>query len=64
MTEEQYQGTLTACRLAMQQLPADVLPVRPSHHQSEQSAAVLWDRWWESGQFQRLADELDLEAHF
>lgn len=63
VSEAQYQSTLEACRLAMQIYP-NIRYLMGHRVISPQSRPqCCGNRWWES-QFQRLADALDLEAHF
>jgi hypothetical protein len=64
VTEEQYQGTLHACRLAMQAYPQVVYLFGHRIISPNSRPQCCGDRWWNSGSFQRLADELDLEAHY
>jgi N-acetyl-anhydromuramyl-L-alanine amidase AmpD len=64
VTEEQYQGTLAACRLAMEAYPQVFYLFGHRIISPQSRPQCCGDRWWESGSFQRLADELDLEAHF
>ena len=65
VTEEQYQGTLAACRLAMQQYPQVCYLFGHRIISPEQSGrTAVATAGGRAGSFQRLADELDLEAHF
>lgn len=63
VTEEQYQGTLAACRLAMQAYPQVVYLFGHRIISPNSRPSCCGNRWWDSGQFQRLANALDLEAH-
>lgn len=64
VTEEQYQGTLTACRIAMQSYPQVQHLMGHRIISPNSRPSCCGDRWWDSGSFQRLADALDLEAHY
>jgi N-acetyl-anhydromuramyl-L-alanine amidase AmpD len=64
VTEEQYQGTLAVCRLAIQAYPRIVYLFGHRIVSPQSRPNCCGNRWWNSGQFQRLADELSLEAHF
>jgi N-acetyl-anhydromuramyl-L-alanine amidase AmpD len=64
VTEEQYQGTLAVCRLAMQAYPQVTYLFGHRIISPNSRPSCCGNRWWNSGQFQRLADELGLQAHF
>jgi hypothetical protein len=64
VTEEQYRGTLNVCRISMQKYPSirylfGHRIVSPSSRPNCCGA-----RWWNSGRYQAIADELGLEAHY
>lgn len=63
VTEEQYQGALAACRLAMQAYPQVEYLFGHNIISPNSRPSCCGNRWWDSGRFQQLADALDLEAH-
>jgi N-acetylmuramoyl-L-alanine amidase len=64
VTDEQYASTLTVCRLALEQYPKIVYLLGHNVISPSSRPNCPGDRWWESGRFQQLADELSLEARY
>jgi N-acetylmuramoyl-L-alanine amidase len=63
VTDEQYNGVLAVCRVALQAYPSirylmghDVISPNSRPH-------CCGERWWNSGRFAKLAADLELEAH-
>jgi hypothetical protein len=62
VTDEQYASTLTVCRLALEKYPKIVYLMGHNIVSPNSRPNCCGDRWWESGRFQMLADDLSLEA--
>jgi len=64
VTDEQYEGTLAVCRIAMKAYPSIRYLMGHRIVSPNSRPSCCGDRWWVSGRFQTLADELGLEAYF
>lgn len=64
VTDEQYAGTLAVCRVALDTYPGMRYLMGHNIISPSSRAQCCGDRWWDSGKFQQLADQLGLEAHF
>jgi len=64
VTDEQYESTLTVCRIAQRQYPG--IRYLMGHNIISPNSRVncCGRRWWDSGRFQDLADALGLEAFY
>ena len=63
VTDEQYAGTLAVCRVALEAYPS--IRYLMSHRTISPSsrAQCCGDRWWDSGRFLALAEDLHLEPY-
>jgi N-acetyl-anhydromuramyl-L-alanine amidase AmpD len=64
VTDAQYAGTLAVCRLALERYPRITYLFGHRIISPNSRPNCCGDRWWESGRFQALADELSLEAYY
>jgi hypothetical protein len=64
VTDEQYAGTLAVCRLALEAYPQITYLFGHNIISPNSRPSCCGDRWWDSGRFQVLADELGLEAFY
>ena len=64
VTDAQYEGTLDVCRVALKFYPSIRYLFGHRIVSPNSRPQCCGDRWWASGRFQALADELGLEAHF
>jgi len=64
VTDAQYQSTLDVCRIALRFYPS--IRYLMGHRIVSPSSRpnCCGNRWWASGRFQALANDLGLEAHF
>jgi len=61
VTEQQYQGTLAVARLALQTYPGIHWLMGHNIISPSSRSACCGNRWWDSGQFDRLAGDLGLQ---
>jgi hypothetical protein len=64
VTEEQYEGTLNVCRIAMQKYPSIKYLFGHRIISPGTRPQCCGDRWWNSGRYQAIANELGLEAYY
>jgi N-acetyl-anhydromuramyl-L-alanine amidase AmpD len=62
VTDEQYNGTLAVCRLALQTYPSIKYLMGHDVISPSSRSQCCGHRWWDSGRFAQLADALGLEA--
>lgn len=61
VTDEQYNGTLAVCRLALQTYPSIKYLMGHDVISPSSRSQCCGDRWWDSGRFGQLAEALGLE---
>jgi hypothetical protein len=64
VTDAMYDATLAVCRLAIDRYPGITYLFGHNIVSPNTRPQCCGDRWWESGRFQALADELGLEARY
>ena len=64
VTDEMYDATLAVCRQVVAKFPRITYLMGHNIISPRSRPQCCGDRWWESGRFQQLADDLALEAAY
>jgi N-acetyl-anhydromuramyl-L-alanine amidase AmpD len=63
VTDEQYNGVFAVCRVALSRYPSIKYLFGHDVISPQSRPSCCGDRWWDSGRFSQLAQDLHLEGH-